>query len=96
MEGFSDGGFACGLAADGLPVVEPKRASVRAMLGDADPEASLGACPPANGACQLWRGAATVAAVRARLGHGTRAGGEENAKAEAGEASALLLSLIHI
>ena len=39
---------------------------------------------------QLWRGAATVAAVRARLGHGARAGGKENAKAEAGEASALL------
>ena len=81
MEGFSDGGFACGLAADGLPVVEPKRASVRAMLGDADPEASLGACPPSNGACHLWRVAAcavlagceprqfplVVAAVRALL-----------------------------
>ncbi|KAK7241964.1 Glycosyl hydrolase family 7 [Aureococcus anophagefferens] len=81
MEGFSDGGFACGLAADGLPVVEPKRASVRAMLGDADPEASLGACPPSNSACHLWRVAAcavlagceprqfplVVAAVRALL-----------------------------
>ena len=81
MEGFSDGGFACGLAADGLPVVEPKRASVRAMLGDADPETSLGACPPSNGACHLWRVAAcavlagceprqfplVVAAVRALL-----------------------------
>ncbi|KAH8055711.1 hypothetical protein JL722_8057 [Aureococcus anophagefferens] len=88
MEGFSDGGFACGLAADGLPVVEPKRASVRAMLGDADPEASLGACPPSNSACHLWRVAAcavlagceprqfplVVAAVRALLDDaGTRA-----------------------
>mmetsp|Transcript_25073 Transcript_25073/g.75273 ORF Transcript_25073/g.75273 Transcript_25073/m.75273 type:complete len:452 (-) Transcript_25073:349-1704(-) len=55
---FDDGGFGCGLAADGLPVVAPRRALVEAMLGGADPRLSLGACPPAMRDCQLWQVAA--------------------------------------
>ena len=81
MELFSDGGFASGLAADGLPVVPPAADLVAAMLAGGDPELSLGAVPPSLGACRLWRVAAcavmagceprqfpvVVAAVRAAL-----------------------------
>ena len=81
VEAFDDGGFACGLAADGLPVVAPRRELVDAMLAGADPRLSLGACPPSQRDCRLWQAAAcavlagaeprqfpvVVAAVRAAL-----------------------------
>ena len=56
-EPFDDGGFACGLAADGLPVVAPTRARVAAMLGGADPGVVLGAVPPSLRPCEAWRAA---------------------------------------
>ena len=58
MESFSDGGFANGLAVDGLPVVEPTRERVLEMLSGADPEESLGPVPPSLRRCDLWRVAA--------------------------------------
>jgi hypothetical protein len=43
---------------DGLPVVPPTRERVRAMLGDRDPDESLGPVPPVNGELTLERLAA--------------------------------------
>ena len=43
---------------DGLPVVPPTLERVEAMLGDRDPQESLGAVPPANGEATLGRVAA--------------------------------------
>ena len=77
----ADGGYASGLAADGLPVVEPTRARVEAMLAGADPDLVLGDAPPATRPVALWQVAscavlagaeprqfsAIVAAVRAVL-----------------------------
>ena len=58
MEGGFDGGYASGLAADGLPVVAPLASRVARVLEGADPRVSLGRVPPCDGEATLERVAA--------------------------------------